>query len=50
MKCPFCIRSHLSGAHYETGHMMYVQVASPAKLKQDIAQVIKSNAAALPAK
>jgi carboxypeptidase C (cathepsin A) len=34
------LRSHLSGAYYETGHMTYVQLASLAKMKQDIAKFI----------
>jgi len=37
------LRSHLSGAYYEAGHMMYVHPPSLAKLKQDIAQFIKSS-------
>lgn len=34
------LRSHLSGAYYETGHMTYVQLASLAKMKQDLAKFI----------
>ena len=34
------LRSHFSGAYYETGHMTYVQLASLAKMKQDIAKFI----------
>ncbi|HYU23325.1 MAG TPA: peptidase S10, partial [Candidatus Dormibacteraeota bacterium] len=44
------LRGHLSGAYYEAGHMMYVHPPSLAKLKADIAQFIKSSAAANPAK
>jgi len=44
------LRSHLSGAYYEAGHMMYVHLPSLAKLKADIAQFIKSSAAAGPGK
>ena len=44
------LRSHLSGAYYEAGHMMYVHPPSLAKLKVDIAQFIKSSTAANPAK
>jgi carboxypeptidase C (cathepsin A) len=44
------LRGHLSGAYYEAGHMMYVHAPSLAKLKVDIAQFIKSSAAANPAK
>ena len=43
------LRSHLSGAYYEAGHMMYVHAPSLNKLKADIAQFIKSSAVA-PAK
>ncbi len=43
------LRSHLSGAYYEAGHMMYVHPPSLNKLKADIAQFIKSSAVA-PAK
>jgi carboxypeptidase C (cathepsin A) len=43
------LRSHLSGAYYEAGHMMYVHPLSLHKLKADIAQFIKSSAMA-PAK
>jgi carboxypeptidase C (cathepsin A) len=34
------LRSHLSGDYYETGHMTYVQLASLAKMKQDLAKFI----------
>jgi carboxypeptidase C (cathepsin A) len=44
------LRSHLSGAYYEAGHMMYVHPPSLAKLKVDIAQFIKSSTAANPAR
>ncbi len=40
------LRSHLSGAYYEAGHMMYVHPPSLNKLKADIAQFIKSSAVA----
>jgi carboxypeptidase C (cathepsin A) len=44
------LRSHLTGAYYEAGHMMYVHPASLAKLKADIAQFIKSTVTAATAK
>ncbi len=44
------LRSHLSGAYYEAGHMMYVYPPALAKLKADIAQFIKSSTATNPAK
>jgi carboxypeptidase C (cathepsin A) len=37
------LRSHLSGAYYETGHMTYVQLASLAKMKQDITKFISDS-------
>ncbi|HWY43431.1 MAG TPA: hypothetical protein VNX66_08040 [Candidatus Sulfotelmatobacter sp.] len=37
------LRSHLSGAYYEAGHMMYVHPPSLVKLKQDLAQFIQSS-------
>ena len=37
------LRSHLSGAYYEAGHMMYVHTPSRVKLKADIAQFLKSS-------
>jgi carboxypeptidase C (cathepsin A) len=37
------LRSHISGAYYEAGHMMYVHAPSLAKLKQDMANFIKSS-------
>jgi carboxypeptidase C (cathepsin A) len=37
------LRSHLSGAYYESGHMMYAHLPSLAKLKQDIAQFMRSS-------
>jgi carboxypeptidase C (cathepsin A) len=43
-------RSHLSGAYYEAGHMMYVYPPALAKLKADIAQFIKSSTVATPVK
>jgi carboxypeptidase C (cathepsin A) len=39
------LRSHLSGSYYEAGHMMYVHLASLAKLKQDVAQFLRSSIA-----
>ncbi len=39
------LRSHLSGSYYEAGHMMYVHPASLAKLKQDVAQFLRSGMA-----
>ena len=44
------LRSHLSGAYYEAGHMMYVHAPSLAKLKTDLAQFIKASVTAPPAK
>src|SRR4029077_2483857 len=44
------LRGHLSGAYYESGHMMYVHPPSLAKLKADITQFIKSSTATNPAK
>jgi carboxypeptidase C (cathepsin A) len=44
------LRSHLTGAYYEAGHMMYVHPPSLAKLKADIAQFIKSSMTANSAK
>jgi carboxypeptidase C (cathepsin A) len=44
------LRSHLTGAYYEAGHMMYVHPPSLAKLKTDIAQFIKLTTSAGPAK
>jgi carboxypeptidase C (cathepsin A) len=37
------LRSHLSGAYYEAGHMMYAHMPSLAKMKQDIAQFIRAS-------
>jgi len=37
------LRTHLSGAYYEAGHMMYAHMPSLAKLKQDIAQFIRAS-------
>lgn len=37
------LRSHLSGAYYESGHMVYVNLASLAKLKQDVSQFIRAS-------
>lgn len=44
------LRGHLSGDYFEAGHMMYVQPASLARLKQDIAKFIAASAAANPPK
>ena len=44
------LRSHLTGAYYEAGHMMYVHPPSLAKLKQDIAKFMAASIAASPAK
>jgi carboxypeptidase C (cathepsin A) len=44
------LRSHLSGAYYEAGHMMYVHAPSLAKLKTDLAQFIKASVTANSAK
>ena len=43
------LRSHLSGAYYEAGHMMYIHTPSRVKLKADIAQFLKSSSATGPA-
>jgi len=37
------LRSHLSGAYYETGHMTYVQLASLAKMKLDLTKFINDS-------
>ena len=37
------LHSHLSGAYYESGHMVYVHMPSLAKLKQDVAQFIRNS-------
>jgi carboxypeptidase C (cathepsin A) len=37
------LRNHLSGAYYETGHMTYVQLASLAKMKQDLTKFISDS-------
>jgi carboxypeptidase C (cathepsin A) len=37
------LRGHLSGGYYEAGHMMYVHQPSLAKLKQDLAQFIRTS-------
>lgn len=37
------LRSHISGAYYESGHMVYAHVPSLAKLKQDTAQFIRAS-------
>jgi carboxypeptidase C (cathepsin A) len=37
------LRSHLSGAYYEAGHMMYAHMPSLAKMKQDIAQFVRAS-------
>jgi carboxypeptidase C (cathepsin A) len=37
------LRSHLSGAYYETGHMTYLQLASLAKMKVDISKFIAAS-------
>ncbi len=39
------LRGHLSGAYYEAGHMMYVHMPSLTKLKQDVAQFMRSSIA-----
>jgi carboxypeptidase C (cathepsin A) len=38
------LRDHISGAYYESGHMVYAHLPSLAKLKQDTAQFIRANA------
>ena len=37
------LRSHISGAYYESGHMVYAHLPSLAKLKQDTAQFIRAS-------
>jgi carboxypeptidase C (cathepsin A) len=37
------LRNHISGAYYESGHMVYAHLPSLAKLKQDTAQFIRSS-------
>lgn len=37
------LRNHLSGAYYESGHMVYAHMPSLAKLKQDTAQFIRAS-------
>src|ERR1700722_17355494 len=37
------LRNHLSGAYYESGHMVYAHMPSLAKLKQDSAQFIRAS-------
>lgn len=37
------LRTHISGAYYESGHMVYAHLPSLAKLKQDTAQFIRSS-------
>jgi carboxypeptidase C (cathepsin A) len=44
------LRSHLSGDYFEAGHMMYVQPASLARLKQDITKFIATSSPSNPAK
>jgi len=44
------LRSHLSSANYEAGHMMYAHAPSRVKLKADMAQFLKASLAPEPAK
>jgi carboxypeptidase C (cathepsin A) len=37
------LRGHLTGAYYESGHMVYAHMPSLAKLKQDTAQFIRAS-------
>lgn len=37
------LRAHLTGAYYESGHMVYAHLPSLAKLKQDTAQFIRGS-------
>lgn len=37
------LRNHLTGAYYESGHMVYAHLPSLAKLKQDTAQFIRAS-------
>jgi carboxypeptidase C (cathepsin A) len=44
------LRGHLSGAYYESGHMVYAHMPSLAKLKQDTAQFIRASSGTSPGK
>ncbi len=44
------LRSHLSSANYEAGHMMYAHTPSRVKLKADMAQFLKSSLVPEPSK
>lgn len=37
------LRNHISGAYYESGHMVYAHLPSLAKLKQDTSQFIRAS-------
>lgn len=37
------LRTHITGAYYESGHMVYAHLPSLAKLKQDTAQFIRTS-------
>src|SRR5260370_5052236 len=44
------LRNHLSGAYYESGHMVFAHMRSLAKLKQDAAQFIRASSGISPGK
>src|SRR5271156_2073682 len=44
------LRGHLTGAYYESGHMVYAHMPSLAKLKQDTAQFIRASSGTAPGK
>jgi len=44
------LRGHLTGAYYESGHMVYAHMPSLAKLKQDTAQFIRASSGLSPSK
>jgi carboxypeptidase C (cathepsin A) len=44
------LRGHLTGAYYESGHMVYAHMPSLAKLKQDTAQFIRASSGTTPGK
>lgn len=39
------LRGNLSGSYYEAGHMMYAHLPSLQKLKQDVAQFLRTSVA-----
>jgi carboxypeptidase C (cathepsin A) len=44
------LRGHLTGAYYESGHMVYAHMPSLAKLKQDTAEFIRASSGTTPGK